>query len=370
MKLRNDLGRGKAVILMGARQVGKTTVLHKLLDGTPGVLWLSGDDLDVRSLFDQATSTRLKTVIGQHHTLVLDEAQRIEDIGIKLKIITDQIPEIQVIATGSSSFELANKDNEPLTGRKFTHQMFPLSYEEMVNHHGLLEENRLLTHRLVFGYYPDVVTHPGSEKVILRELSDSYLFKDLLNWGIVKKTDSLVKLLQALAYQVGSQVSYPEIGNLCGLDYKTVDKYVTLLEQAHIVFRLSSFSRNLRNELKKSRKIYFVDNGIRNSLIANFAQFESRADFGALWENYLMSERRKAVHYHDIWANTWFWRTTQQSEIDLIEEVDGHLAAYEYKWNPSAKTKKHKLFLETYPGSQLRVIHRGNVEEFLLVPSP
>ena len=366
-KLRASTGIGKAVIVMGARQVGKTTVLHKLLDNAHDVLWLNGDDTDVRGLFENVNSARLKAIIGSSKTLVIDEAQRIRDIGIKLKLITDQIPEVQLFATGSSSFELANEINEPLTGRKREHKLYPLSYEEMVKSHGMLEEGRLIPHRLVFGYYPEVVMNAGNEKTILRELADSYLFKDILIWDAVKKSDKLVKLMQALALQTGSQVSYSEVGGLCGLDYKTVEKYITLLEQTYIVFRLGSFSRNLRNELKKSRKIYFYDNGIRNSLIANFTQLESRTDVGALWENFLMAERMKALHYHDIWVNSWFWRTAQQKEIDLVEERGGKLSAFEFKWNPGAKTKDPKLFLDSYPNSSYSVIHRENFDNFLLL---
>ena len=364
-KLAASMGIGKAVILMGARQVGKTTVLHKLLDAAHDVLWLNGDDPDVRSLFEDVTSSRLKAIIGNKKTLVIDEAQRIRDIGIKLKLITDQIPEVQLVATGSSSFELANEINEPLTGRKREHRLYPLSYAEMADDHGALEENRLIPHRLVFGYYPEVVMNAGSEKTILRELADSYLFKDILIWDAVKKSDKLVKLLRALALHVGSQVSYSELGGICGIDYKTVEKYIILLEQTYIVFRLGSFSRNLRNELKKSRKVYFYDNGIRNSLIANFTQLESRTDVGALWENFLMSERMKALNYHDIWVNSWFWRTDLQKEIDLVEERDGKLSAFEFKWNPSAKIKEPKLFLDSYPNSSYSVIHRENFEDFL-----
>lgn len=235
----------------------------------------------------------MKYIFGNNKTVIIDEAQRIEDIGIRLKLITDQLPDIQLIATGSSSFDLANKINEPLTGRKWEYKMYPLSFEEMVNHHGLMDEKRLLPHRLVYGYYPDVVNHPGSEVEILKQLSDSYLYKDILDWEHIKKANKIVKLLQALAFQVGSEVSYNELGQLCDLDPKTVERYVILLEQSYIIFRLGSFSRNLRNELKSSRKIYFYDNGIRNAVIANFALAETRPDIGALFENFIVSERIK-----------------------------------------------------------------------------
>ncbi len=362
----SKLGTGKAVIIMGPRQVGKTTLLRTLFPDTDDVLFLNGDELDVQQLFENISSTRLKAIVGNKKEVVIDEAQRIEDIGLRLKLITDEMPEVQLVATGSSSFDLANKVNEPLTGRKWEYTMYPLSFGEMVAHHGLLDEKRLIPHRLVYGYYPEVVTHQGEEKDILKQLSDSYLYKDILMWEQIKKPEKLMRLLQALAFQVGSQVSFNELGQMCGLDSKTVEKYVTLLEQTFVIFRLGSFSRNLRNELKNSRKIYFYDNGIRNALIANFSQIENRSDVGALWENFLVSERRKMLSYNNLWRNSWFWRTTDQKEIDYIEEGDGAIAAYEFKWNPQAKAKEPGQFAKNYPESTFSVVHPDNVDEFLL----
>jgi predicted AAA+ superfamily ATPase len=362
----SKLGNGKAIIIMGPRQVGKTTLLQTLFPDTDNVLFLNGDESDVRGMFENISATRLKAIVGNKKVVVIDEAQRIGDIGLRLKLITDQMPEVQLIATGSSSFDLANKVNEPLTGRKWEYTMYPLSFGEMVAHHGLLDEKRLIPHRLVYGYYPDVVTHQGEEKEILRQLSDSYLYKDILMWEQIKKPEKLMRLLQALAFQVGSQVSFNELGQMCSLDTKTVEKYITLLEQTFVIFRLGSFSRNLRNELKSSRKIYFYDNGIRNALIANFAQVEARTDVGALWENFLISERLKTLSYNNLWRNRWFWRTRDQKEIDYIEEGDGVLTAYEFKWNSQAKAKKPEQFAKSYPGSTFSVINPENVEEFLL----
>lgn len=362
----DKLFKKKAILVMGPRQVGKTTLLQKIFNDKENLLWLNGDEPDVQALFVNLSATRLKALLGKRLILVIDEAQRIANIGLRLKLITDSLPEIQLIATGSSSFELANKVNEPLTGRKWEYKMLPLSFSEMVQHHGLLEEKRLLPHRLIYGYYPDVVNHQGEEKEILKQLSDSYLYKDLLSWDQIQKPDKLIKLLQALAYQVGSQVSYNELGQLCGLDSKTVEKYIILLEQAFVVFRLTSFSRNLRNELKNSKKIYFYDNGIRNSLIANFNQIEMRTDTGALWENFLVSERIKLLNYSHKWTNYWFWKTKEQKEIDYIEESDGVISAYEFKWNPDAKVKIPKSFMTTYTQAQFEVIHRDNFDSFLL----
>ena len=360
------LNTGKAIIVMGARQVGKTTLVRGLFKESDETLWLNGDEMDVQALFENVSSTRLKNIFGEKKVVVIDEAQRIKDIGIKLKLITDQLQEIQLIATGSSSFDLANKINEPLTGRKWEYKMYPVSFAEMVRHHGLLDEKRLLIHRLVYGYYPEVLNNPGNEKEILKQLSDSYLYKDILMWEQIRKPEKILKLLQALAFQVGSQISYSELGQISKLDSKTVEKYIILLEQCYVIFRLGSFSRNLRNELKSSKKIYFYDNGIRNALIPDFSLAETRKDIGALWENFLVSERKKKLEYDMLWKNSWFWRTIDPKEIDYLEEGDGDMSAFEFKWNPAARYKFPKQFVENYQGSTFTVIHRDNVEEFLL----
>lgn len=356
---------GKAIVLMGARQVGKTTLLKNCIENPEAVLWLNGDEPDVLELFENASSVRLKQFFGSKKIVVIDEAQRIANVGLKLKLITDSIPEIQLIATGSSSFELANHINEPLTGRKWEYKMFPVSFAEMVEHHGLLEEKRSLFHRLVYGCYPEVIMNLGDEKEILKQLTDSFLYKDILMLEQIKKPEKIVKLLQALAFQVGSQVSYSEIGQMIGLDSKTVEKYILILEQSYVIFRLGSFSRNLRNELKNSKKIYFYDNGVRNALIADFSLAETRQDIGKLWENYLVSERIKKLAYQNSWTNSWFWRTKEQQEIDLIEESDGKIKAYEFKWNSNAKVKFPKTFVEGYK-SDFEVVTPKNYENFLL----
>lgn len=364
--IKSKLGGGKAIILMGARQVGKTTLLRSLFEDESRLLWLNGDELDVQRLFSNISATRLKAIIGENKYIVIDEAQRIEDIGLRLKLITDSIPEVQLVATGSSSFEMANKVNEPLTGRKWEFKLYPISFQEMVEEHGLLEEKRLIPHRMIYGYYPDIATNPGREELILKELSESYLYKDILMWEQIKKPDHLLKLLQALAYQVGSQVSYRELSQVCGLDPKTVERYIILLEQTYIIFRLQSFSRNLRNELKFSKKIYFYDNGIRNAIINNLNQIESRSDKGALWENFVLSERMKYLNNNHIWKSLWFWRTKQQKEIDLIEEAGGQINAYEFKFSPpSTKDKPPNSFQKAYPNSTYQVIHLDNIEDFI-----
>ena len=362
------LSNGKAIIIMGARQVGKSTLLETIFRHRDSVLWMTGDDLDIQELFSQMTSTRLKALLGNTKTLIIDEAQRIPDIGLRLKLITDQIKGVQVVATGSSSFELASKVNESMAGRKREFRMFPMSFSEMVSHTNLLEELRLIPHRLVFGYYPEVVSNPGHESVILKELSDSFLYKDILSLENINKPEKIVRLLKALAFQIGSQVSYNEIGKLVGLDTKTVERYIDILEKAYIIFRLGTFSRNLRNELKASRKIYFWDLGIRNYLIGNLSQVENRTDVGALWENYVITERLKRNYYLGSIAQYWFWRTIQQKEIDYLEEENGQLHAYEFKWNDKkSNVRIPESFAKTYPDASFQVITPKNVDEFLLM---
>ena len=360
------LFKGKAIVLIGARQVGKTTLLKNLVKGQENLLWLNGDDIEVRTMLQNVSTIKFKSLLGQNKMMVVDEAQRIENIGLKMKLITDNFPDVQLILTGSSSFDLANKINEPLTGRKWEYTLFPLSFGELASHNGTFDEIRHLPLRLVFGSYPDVVNNSGDEREILMQLTNSYLYKDILEWERIKKPDKLVRLLQALAYQVGSEVSLTELGNLVELDKNTVEKYITLLEQTQVIFRLSSLSRNMRNELKMSRKVYFYDNGIRNALISNFSDIDSRNDIGALWENWMISELRKKRHYEQNYANTYFWRTTQQQEIDYIEEKDGYFTAYEFKWNPQKKAKISQAFLNAYPNTTIQTVNRENFYEFLM----
>ncbi len=364
--LQQRLWHGKAIILFGARQVGKTTILKDLFQGRDDVLWLNGDEQDVRRMFENASSTMLGTIIGKKKIVVIDEAQRIANIGLCIKLITDNIADVQVVATGSSAFDLSSKIKEPLTGRKLEYWMFPISFGELVEHHGLLEEKRLLSHRLVYGSYPDVVNNVGDERTVLTELADSYLYKDILMFDRIKKSDRLVKLLQALAFQIGSEVSYNELAQTCGLDPKTVESYVTLLEQSYIVFRLGSFSRNLRNELKFSRKIYFWDCGIRNAVIGNYQMVESRMDTGALFENYIVSERLKKLRYDKSYAKSYFWRSKTKQEIDYIEDIDGQLSAVEMKWNPNRKAALPLSFSRSYGDVDFKVVTRENYESFLL----
>ena len=364
-KIEEKLFDGKVIIVLGARQCGKTTLLKKIIRNKHDVLWLNADEADTIALFENVSSSRLKAIFSGKKIVVIDEAQRISDVGLKLKLIADEIQDIQLIATGSSAFELANKVNEPLTGRKWEYKLFPLSFSEMVNHHGLLEENRMMPHRLIYGYYPEVVSNPGNEKELLKQLSDSYLYKDILMWERIKKPEKLIKLLQALAFQIGHEISYNSLASFLGMDNQTVEKYIQLLEQTFIIFRLPAFSRNHRKELKRGRKIYFYDNGIRNALLANFNFPELRTDIGVLWENFIISDRVKHLHYSNVWANSYFWRTQDQQEIDYVEERDGILYAYEIKWNVKRKPSISKSFTNTYPNYKYEVINKENYEQFL-----
>ena len=358
---------GKAIILCGPRQVGKSTLMELMKEQfeKPIVYW-NGDQSDIRNILQNPTSDFLKTLIGTAKTLIIDEAQRIENIGIIIKLITDQIKNVKVIATGSSSFDLANKINEPLTGRKWEYQLFPLSFEEMTNQNGFLEERRLLEHRLVFGYYPEIVTNPGDEIERLKNLSESYLYKDVLQWEKIQKPEKLEKLLTALALQMGNEVSYNELSQLIGIDNLTVEKYIKLLEQSFIIFRLDGFNRNLRNEIKKGKKIYFYDNGIRNAILNNFNPLNLRDDVGKLWENFLISERMKTNSYHLKNLKTYFWRTHAQQEIDYLEEAEGKFYAYEFKWNDRKKAKIPKNFSETYKPEIEKIITKENFHEFVI----
>jgi uncharacterized protein len=362
------INKGKAIVLMGPRQVGKTTLIRKISSELKQtVLWLTGDDPATRMLLENISLARLQSVIGENRVVVIDEAQRLTNAGWTLKLITDHFPDVQLLVTGSSSLDLAAQTKESLVGRKFEYPLFSLSFEEMCTHHGFLQEYALLEQRLIYGYYPEVVTQDtGRAEKTLYDLSDGLMYKDLLTLDQIKKPSLLVKLLQALALQVGSEVSYHEVAQLIGADPATVERYIDLLEQTFVLYRLPSLSRNARNEIKKGRKVYFYDNGIRNAIIKNFNPLALRQDIGALWENFLITERMKRNVYWNSHCNTYFWRTTSQQEIDYIEEYGGKLNAFEFKWRTDARERFPKSFLENYPGSETLLINRENFEGFLL----
>ena len=363
----SKLKDNKAIILLGPRQAGKSTFIQLIQAHLKQpIAWWNGDETDIRSLLEKPTSTQLKTLIGNNKTVVIDEAQRIENIGLCIKLITDNIKGVKVIATGSSAFELANKINEPLTGRKWEYHLYPLSFGEMLTHTSLLEEKRLLHHRLAYVYYPEIITSPGNEQGLLKQLANSYLYKDILTWERIQKPDKLEKLVQALAFQTAQLISYNELGQLCGLNAETIEKYINLLEKAFIVFRLPAFSRNLRNELKKSYKIYFYDNGLRNAVINQFNPVNLRNDIGQLWENWFISERLKYLNNTEKHVSRFFWRTLAQQEVDYIEDANGQITAFECKWNPKAKGGVSRAFSNAYPNAETNIVTPENAEIFLL----
>ena len=359
-----QLFKGKAIILVGSRQVGKTTLLGELVrQSDKRILSLNCDEPEVQTILTDTNVAKLRTIIGNNELVVIDEAQKVNNIGLTLKLIVDNIKDVQVVATGSSAFELRNQLNEPLTGRKFEYQMFPISSGEIIDTYGLLEEKRTLENRLVYGSYPDIIMHPEEARRYLTELTQSYLYKDVLSLDSLRKPQLLDKLF--LAFQVGSEVSTNELARTLQTDSKTIDKYLDLLEKCYVIFRLGGLSRNLRTELKRAKKIYFYDNGVRNAVIQQFAPVALRNDMGALWENFFIAERMKRNHYSGHYCNSFFWRTTLQQEIDLIEESDGAMTAFEMKWNPSKKVLFSKSFIEAYNVKETVVISPDNYLEYL-----
>lgn len=358
---------GKAIIVTGARQVGKSTLFKMMLEShSEPTLQLNCDEPEVKEMLTQANTQELNLLIGGNRIVVIDEAQRVENVGMTLKRITDNFPDVQLLVTGSSSFELQNKLNEPLTGRKFEYHLYPLSTGELLASQGLLSVKQSLESRLVFGSYPDVLSHKEDSKELLNNLASSYLYKDLLNLEGIRRPALLNKLLTALALQVTSEVSYNELAQTVGTDNKTVEKYIDLMEKCYIIFKLNGFTRNLRTELKRAKKIYFYDNGIRNAILQNFAPLALRQDAGALWENFIISERIKANHYNGRYANSYFWRTNQQQEIDYIEECDGQFSLFEMKWNAKrANTKFPSTFLSTYDVKETAIVTPDNWIEWV-----
>jgi len=328
-------------------------------------IWFNGDDPADARMLENSSTERLKSLIGKNKIIVIDEAQEIDKIGVTVKLIIDSIDDVTPIVSGSSAFELSNRLNEPLTGRKYEHHLFPFSFSEMLIEHGLKQELQQLENRLIYGLYPEIVTNPGNEKELLIELTSSYLYKDVFKYGNIRKPKELEKIVQLLAWQVGSEVNISEISQSAGISFDTVERYIDLLEKAFIIFQLPAFSRNLRNEIRKNKKIYFYDNGVRNAIIGNYSLPENRNDIGALWENYLVSERKKFNHYRGFYGFAYFWRTQQQQEIDYLEEIDGKISAFEFKWNPNKKPRLPLTFTRNYKVEKSMVVNRDNLEHFL-----
>ncbi|MBR4625511.1 MAG: ATP-binding protein [Bacteroidales bacterium] len=360
--------KNKAIILLGARQVGKTTLLKHITNNLrDDVLYLNCDEPQTVVALTNRNIKELKMLIGSNRVMIIDEAQKVDNIGLTIKIVVDNFPDVQVIATGSSAFELRNRLNEPLTGRKFEYLMFPISTGEIYKSEGYINVQNLLETRLIYGSYPDILSNVGNSQELLRTLADSYLYKDILASDNLRRPEILDRLLKALAFQIGSEVSYNEIAQTIGSDAKTVERYIDLLEKCFIIFRLNGLSRNLRNELKKSKKVFFYDNGIRNAVIQQFAPVQMRNDMGALWENFFISERIKRNHYLQNYCNTYFWRTKTQQEIDYIEESDGEMTIFEMKWNAKkGRTPFPDAFLQSYPVKDSVVVTPENYFDYLL----
>ncbi len=358
--------KNKAFLVFGPRQTGKTTFVETLIEKIDkNTLNLNGDDADVREMLAKPNAAQIAQMLNGYEVLFIDEAQRINEIGLLLKIIVDRFKSVQIIATGSSAFELSGKVNESLTGRKYEMMLLPFSYSELVNDTDFLTEERLIEQRLIYGSYPEVINDPQNAEEHLKLLADSYLYKDLYTLEKISKPALFQKLVKALALQIGSEVNFSELAQLVKADQKTVEKYIDLLEKAFVIFSLSSYSGNVRNEIRKNRKIYFYDNGIINSVTRNFNTLNNRNDVGALWENYMISERIKFLYQHQLQADTYFWRTTQQQEIDYIEKNSDKLLAVEFKWNLRIKTKIPLTFLKAYENVQSLIVSKENRFEFL-----
>ena len=365
-KLESRIDFKKAILIFGPRQVGKTTLTKALAESLSIPFeYFNGDNMMTKNLWTMNNIEALKQSFGNKKLVILDEAQMIEQIGLILKQLIDSELEIQFIITGSSSLTIADKTQEPLTGRKWEYYLYPISCAEMMDYEGIPQFLQEYQKYLIYGMYPEVLVNQQDTQEVLFNLASSYLYKDVLALVGIKRPQLLEKILKALAWQVGSEVSMNELANLVSADVKTVDNYIYLLEQVFVVYRLGTLSRNERNEISTKKKIFFYDNGIRNALIGNFSPIDARNDIGALWENFLMTERKKLLAYHGFYGRTYFWRNKQQAEIDYVEEIDGKIYAFEFKWNPKAKVKFPQAFLDAYQPVETKVISQENFWQWL-----
>ena len=368
-QIESNLFKGRAIMLYGPRQAGKTTLIRNLISKyDKETVWLNADSPDIREELTNITLAKWKKILGKKKIVVIDEAQRINNIGISLKIAIDELKDVQILATGSSSFELMNEITEPLTGRKYEYKLLPFSFSELTENTDYITEKQNIENRLLFGSYPAVITNTGEEQTILSELTNSYLFKDIFAIDGIKKASVFDNLVKALALQIGSEVSYTELASLVAIDRKTVEKYIDLLEKCFVIFSLPAFNGNMRNEIKKGRKIYFYDLGIRNAIIGNFLPLSARQDVGAMWENYLISERMKKNINNLFPPKSHFWRIigNQNAEIDYIENSSNKLCAWEIKWNKASKAKIPLCFKNAYPDAETQILTPSNYDEFLL----
>jgi predicted AAA+ superfamily ATPase len=371
-QLKQNLMPGKVLVLYGPRQVGKTTLVKAMLESVPlRYSYISADELVYRQALASQDRRVLGDLLGDNALLVIDEAQRVPDIGLNLKILVDNNPHAAILATGSASFDLANKISEPLTGRKLTLDLYPVAYEEIVRTWGPFEAKAQLERWLIWGGYPAVVMAESASlrERLLGELAGSYLYRDLLELDGVRRSERLVDLLRLLAFQIGQDVSLSEVASTLALSRQTVGRYLDLLEKVFVIFHVEGFSRNLRKEITKNARYYFYDNGVRNSLIQNFNPLTLRNDVGQLWENYLMVERRKANAYAGRAVNTYFWRTYDQKEIDCVEERGGQLFGYDLKWQGAVRESTRRAFIEAYPGAEVHTVTRENWTGFVQIPT-
>jgi len=368
-RIQNALAKKKIVTIMGPRQVGKSTLAGAMIPEDANDLEINGDNTDVQTMFVNVDDTKMKVLIGNKNFLFVDEAQKIGNVGNMLKIVAEKFDDVKVIVTGSSAFKLAEAVNESLTGRKREFRLYPLSFKEMADETSVLEESRMIDHRLIYGYYPEVVTSPGDEKEVIKELIDSYLYKDVLEENEIAKQDKLVRLVQALAFQIGSTVSANELAGLVGVDAKTVERYIDILEKCYIIFTLPSYAKNQRNELKFARKIYFWDMGIRNGVIGNMAPVSLRSpeELGHMWENFLIAERIKRNDYAGrTFVQHYFWRTQQKKEVDLIEIEDGMMTGFEIKRKEGKRVGAPASFTAAYPDARFECVTPSDLMSFLI----
>ncbi len=358
--------KNKVIVIYGARQVGKTTLVHDILSHLEGVLYLNAEEFKIKDIFSRCDLSSMEEIIGNKSILFIDEAQNVENISLNIKILHDAHPELKIILTGSSSFELANRTAEPLTGRKSTYKLYPISVQELRKHISVFDIKQNIEHYLLYGMYPEVLNEETVEdkKRTLRELSSSYLYKDILMLVHIKHSDKLFKLLQLLALQIGSTASIAKLSNGLDVSFDTVERYLELLEKSFVIFKLSGYSKNKSKEISKMDKYYFYDVGIRNAVLENYSPLSLRTDGGALWENFIISERIKRNEYGGKYGRMYFWRLYSGAEIDYIEEYDGLLHAYEIKFNNKI-VKSPKSWQGSYPKSTFETINQDNFLEFV-----
>ena len=373
-RLNSVVAPGKVAIIYGPRRAGKTTLIQRYVQQhDPDALVVTGEDISIRDYLESQSVVKLKQFVGENKTLIVDEAQHLRQVGLNFKLLVDHVEGLRIIATGSSSFDLARTTGEPLTGRRSTLLLLPLAQFEIQQTEAAHETRATLECRLVYGSYPEVILMGSNRdrEVYLKELIASYLFRDILQVDGVRFADKLLRLLQLIAFQVGQEVSTTELGGQLGMSKNSVERYLDLLEKSFVLYSRGGFSRNLRKEITKSRKYYFYDNGVRNGIISNFNPLSLRNDVGALWENYVLVERLKRNAYSRFLADSYFWRTYDRQEIDLVEEINGHLSAYEIKWSLRKKSfRAPRAWCEAYPESSYQTVHPENYQEFIALANP